>query len=233
MSRTAYGELGAAPGTVRAASEPVLDEVLASARTDGGESLLAMSRRGPVLLLLVRHSGCTFCGEALSDLARARAADPRVSALAAVVVQMGTAEQGRRLLDRHGLADVPVVSDPERRLYRALELGRGSLRQLFGPRVWWRGLLATLRGHLIGRLVGDGFQMPGAFVIEGGRVVRAFRHRDAADRPDLAAMCRLDGGTDDGDGEEDRVAGGAAGERAGTAAGRAVGGTDGGARRGG
>ncbi len=169
---------------------PRLGDVLAEARTDGGETLLSLSRRGPILLLLVRHSGCTFCGEALADLARARRTDERVAAMPAVVVQMGTREQGRRLLDRHGLEDVPVVSDPDRHLYRALELRRGSLGQLFGPRMWWRGLLATFRGHLVGRLVGDGFQMPGAFVIDRGRVVRAFRHRDAADRPDLVALCR-------------------------------------------
>jgi hypothetical protein len=169
-----------------------LAAVLGSVQTDRGESLDAATRRGPVLVLFLRHAGCTFCREALADLARARSSGGTAAALDAVVVQMGTPEQGRRLLDRYGLQDVAVISDPERRLYRALELGRGSLGQLFGPRIWWRGLMATLRGHLIGRLIGDGFQMPGAFVLRHGRVIRAFRHQDAADRPDFDGLCRLD-----------------------------------------
>ncbi len=168
-----------------------LEAALASAATDRGESVAEISRRGPLLLLLVRHAGCTFCREALADLARARAGGGAAAGMPVVVVQMGTPEEGRSLLDRYGLQDAAVVSDPQRHLYAALDLGRGSLWQLFGPRVWWRGLLATLRGHLVGRLVGDGFQMPGAFIIEDGRVVRAFRHRDAADRPDLEGLCRL------------------------------------------
>lgn len=171
-----------------------LEAVLGSVQTDRGESLDAATRRGPVLVLFLRHSGCTFCREALSDLARERTTDGgETAALEAVVVQMGTPEQGRRLLDQHELNDVAVISDPDRRLYRALDLGRGSLGQLFGPRIWWRGLMATLRGHFIGRLVGDGFQMPGAFVLHEGHVIRAFRHRDAADRPDFDGLCRLDG----------------------------------------
>jgi hypothetical protein len=46
----------------------------------------------------------------------------------------------------------------------------------------------VLAGHGIGPLVGDGFQMPGAFLIRDGRVSAAYRHRHAADRPDCGAL---------------------------------------------
>ena len=194
MSQVISGVGGASASAADGPRRESLAAVLDSVQTDRGESLDAATRRGPVLVLFVRHAGCTFCREALSDLARARTTNGgRAAALDAVVVQMGTSEQGRRLLDTHELHDVAVISDPERRLYRALDLGRGSLGQLFGPRIWWRGLMATLRGHFVGRLVGDGFQMPGAFVLHEGRVIRAFRHRDASDRPDFDGLCRLDG----------------------------------------
>jgi hypothetical protein len=49
-------------------------------------------------------------------------------------------------------------------------------------------MLAGLKGHGIGTLEGDGFQMPGAFVIHHDHVLRAYRHRTAADRPDYVEL---------------------------------------------
>ena len=40
----------------------------------------------------------------------------------------------------------------------------------------------------MGGLDGDGFQMPGAFVIKDRAIVRAFRHETAADRPEYCGM---------------------------------------------
>jgi len=54
--------------------------------------------------------------------------------------------------------------------------------------VWRRGAEAVAAGHGLGRIVGDAMQMPGVFVLDGGRVVEEFRHRTAADRPDYVAM---------------------------------------------
>lgn len=98
---------------------------------------------------------------------------------------MGTDEQARALFDRYGLADVERVSDPGQDLYRAFGLRRGRFGQLFHPKVLWRGLVAALfRGHGVGRPVGDALQMPGAFLVRDGEVLRAFRHSTAADAPD-------------------------------------------------
>ena len=51
--------------------------------------------------------------------------------------------------------------------------------------ILWHAVRAALRGHGIGKLDGDGFQMPGAFVIHCGEVVRSYRHTTASDRPNL------------------------------------------------
>ena len=69
-------------------------------------------------------------------------------------------------------------ADPDCRLYRAFGLNRGNFRQVLGWAVWKRGLRAALvEGHGLGRLAGDGFQLCGAFLIEAGRIVSAFRAR--------------------------------------------------------
>jgi peroxiredoxin len=167
-------------------AEP-LERVLTETRTSGGATLLDRSRESAVLLALVRHSGCTFCKEALADLGAARERI-EASGVRPVVVHMGEAGSLDPLMQQHGLSGVETVSDPDRRLYRALELPRGRFSQLFGLRVWLRGFLATLNGHMVGRLEGDGFQMPGTVVLRHGEVVARHEHRDAADRADFAGL---------------------------------------------
>ncbi len=140
-----------------------LSTALDGAADQHGRSVREISDERPTLALLVRHSGCTFCKEALADLSNQREAIER-EGMAIVVVSMSDPESLARAASTAGLGDVHLVSDPQRDLYQALELGRGSFKQLFGPSVWWRGMMATMRGHLGGGLDGDGVQMPGAFV---------------------------------------------------------------------
>jgi peroxiredoxin len=166
---------------------PDLEEALDGPRDQHGASLRTLSAEGPVLVVLLRHAGCTFCREALGDLAaqRERIRD-RFYAIA--VVTMSDHDTNAAMADRYDLSSASWISDPDRILYRALELGRGRFLQMFGPRVFARGFVAFVRGHGLGRLDGDGFQMPGAFVIDRGKVVRAFRHERSSDRPDLLAL---------------------------------------------
>jgi peroxiredoxin len=164
-------------------------EILASARTQAGDDLLAISRRGPVLVTFLRHLGCTFCREALAALgARRHAIESSGTRLA--FVHMGTEEQARALFERYGLGDAGRVADPDRHLYRAFGLERGGFLQLLGPRVVARGIVALLGGYGAGRMAGDGRQLPGVFLLRDGRLVRAFRHETAADRPDYEELAR-------------------------------------------
>jgi hypothetical protein len=48
-----------------------------------------------------------------------------------------------------------------------------------------------VRGHGIGKLNGDGFRMPGAFVLIDGNVVVEHRATSAADQPDYLSMLTL------------------------------------------
>lgn len=165
-----------------------LEAALAGLRDDQGRTLRTLSDERQILVVLLRHSGCTFCKQTLSDLARWQH-DIEKSGVGLAVVGMAASPEGLRSLGKkHGLTSALWFADPDRLLYRALELERGSFLQLFGPRVWVPGVLAALRGHGIGKLEGDGFQMPGAFVIHRGQVVRSYRHATAADRPDLKEL---------------------------------------------
>jgi hypothetical protein len=161
-----------------------LGAALASARTQDGRPLAALSRKRPLLVVFLRHLGCTFCRETVADLARVRGELERLG-VTPVLVHQGDDDKAATFLEAHHLDDLPRVRDLERRTYRAFELRRGGLNALFGPRVWWRGFVAgVLGGHGLGTLDGDGFQLGGAFLVRDGRIVQAFRHRSAADRPD-------------------------------------------------
>ncbi len=165
-----------------------LDAAMDALRDDQGRTLRSLADDRQTLVVLLRHSGCTFCKQTLSDLARQQADIEKAGVGLAVVGMTASSEGLRSFGEQYGLTSAAWFADPDRLLYRALQLGRGSFLQLFGPRVWVAGVLAALRGHGIGKLEGDGFQMPGAFVIHRGRVVRAYRHATAADRPDLREL---------------------------------------------
>jgi len=157
-------------------------------KTNYGVTLDELSGMSPVLLVFLRHAGCTFCREALADLA-ARRPEIEANGTRLVLVHMGSEQHGSRFFEKYGLESVPQISDPKKTLYRAFGLRRGALGDLFGPKVWLRGFEAAILGrHGVGRLVGDGFQMPGAFLLFHGEVVRSYRHQSAADRPDYMAL---------------------------------------------
>ena len=162
-------------------------DAIRAATTNAGKSLADLSRERPVLAVFLRHAGCTFCREALADVARQREAIEREGVQIALV-HMGDEASAAEFFAEYGLGDLPRISDPDRTLYASLGLQRGRLRQLFGLKVWLRGIAASLKGHRVGKLMGDGFQMPGVFLIDNGRVAKAFRHATAADRPDYTAL---------------------------------------------
>lgn len=97
-------------------------------------------------------------------------------------MHQGTVEQGEALLAKLW-PDAPAISDPERELYAAFGLGHGRVGQLLGPATWLAGLRALLKRHFVGLPVGDPLTMPGAFLVEGGRVFWAHPFDHAGDQP--------------------------------------------------
>ncbi len=98
--------------------------------------------------------------------------------------------------EKYGLTGIPHVSDPKCEYYQAFGLLKGNFHQLFGLQSWIRGFQAgVVEGHWVGyQQLGDGFQMPGAFAVAKGKVVDAFVHKLASDRPDywkLVSQCTL------------------------------------------
>lgn len=168
-------------------ASPESAELLGRTLTSTGETLAALSEKSPVLLMLLRHEGCTFCRNAMSDIARLRRQIEEVGTRI-VLGHMGSAEDFAAFAGRYGLADIAAVADPERTLYKGLGLRRGRMVQLMGPRVLCAWVRSTVAGHLPGKIKGDPLQLPGAFLLHHGQVVKGHTYRDASDRPDYVAL---------------------------------------------
>jgi peroxiredoxin len=163
---------------------------LEMAETSAGFTVAEMSRSGPVMLVFLRHFGCTFCRQALTDLGSRRGEIER-DGTRIVVVHMSEDDRATETLKGFGLAGVSHVRDSEQELYRAFGIDRGTLAQLASPTVVARGLRARfIEGIGLGAPDGDVTRLAGVFIVADGHVVHSYRHRDAADRPDFVRLAR-------------------------------------------
>ncbi|MFM1847872.1 MAG: hypothetical protein RL417_1346 [Pseudomonadota bacterium] len=153
------------------ASRPSLESALLIKPIGTTLTLGELSREKPLLLILVRHSGCTFCRSHLATVAAEQRAVLE-KGFAICVVSMSPPEEIETLRGAYPIEGAFFVSDPERKLYRALGAERGSLRQLFGPKELWRGLIkGEIFKHGLGEVSGDPAQLGGTFIIKDGGVV--------------------------------------------------------------
>jgi len=167
---------------------PDIQDWAMRAKSQFGISIIEHSKLRPVLLVFLRHVGCTFCREALADLSAHRAQIEK-SGTQIVLVHMGREDTSESVLAKYKLTDVPRIWDPKLSVYRAFGLEKGALAQLFGPKVWIRGFQAGLLGkHGMGGSDGDVAQMPGVFLVFHGEILKSYRHQSAADRPDYVAL---------------------------------------------
>jgi len=165
-----------------------IDATLLSGYTSQtGQSLAALLVERPVFLVFLRHFGCTFCREAVAELAEKRGAIEAKGAPLAFV-HLGTEEKAKWFFTPYGLTDVPRFGDPAARLYQAFGLVRAELRQYLNPKSILRALSALFRGNFVGFPTEDVIRMPGVFLLQNTQIRKAFRHKLVSDRPDYLAL---------------------------------------------
>lgn len=151
--------------------------------------LRALPAGSPALVVFLRSFGCTFCREAMADVAAIRG-DLHAAGAAVAFVHAGTPDEAAPWFAKYGLDEVTVVSDPSRAHYRAFGLEQTGFAGLMSPTVWVRGAACAL-AHGFGAQTTEMMrQLPGVFVVQDGAVKVEFRHRSPADRPDYLALIR-------------------------------------------
>lgn len=173
--------------------EVMFEDEFNAVETNRGWKLQEMSEKWPLVIVFLRHFGCTFCREALGDLSDLKN-DMAKQGKVLVIVHMSPDDEAADVLKQYQLDDVHHISDIERKLYRYFGLRRGFFHQLFGPKVWIRGIHAgLLKGYGIGPLTGaDGHQMPGLFLYHKGKVKKKYIHHSAADVPDYRSFIQAE-----------------------------------------
>lgn len=161
--------------------------------TNEDENLLELSEKQPVMLVFLRHFGCTFCRESIKDISEIRGEIESKGTKIIVVHMLEDENSALEQLEKYGLPDVSAISDPECILYKMFKLRRGTLLQLIGPKVIFRGIVAGIfKGLGIGPEKGDLHQMPGVFLLHKGKIIKQFVHKSAADRPNYLEIATFD-----------------------------------------
>lgn len=158
---------------------------------DGGRVSLGSIRSGRVTVFaFVRHFGCLFCRQQMAELLAARDA---VFAAGGhmVVIGQGSIEEARVFRDENELPG-PLLTDPSRQAYCAVDLRRGA-GTVFRPAVFWAALRAWRHGFRQSRTAGDPLQQGGVVVVgPDGRERYRYISRWAGDHPrqsSLVAAC--------------------------------------------
>jgi hypothetical protein len=170
-----------------------LTQGLHEVTTESGRSLQELADAQPTLLVFLRHWGCSFCRETISDLSKIYSAlEERGVCL--VFVHMGTPERARPYFDYYNLSSVERISDPEQQLYRdpAFDLSSKAIwRHVFDP----AAIKSVLGGIVLRHGINlnhreDADQMPGVFLLYRSQVLREYRYKSIADKPDFLKMTR-------------------------------------------
>jgi peroxiredoxin len=187
------------PNRETATQMNITEDHLKSIVTNSNESLYDLSKKGPVMLVFLRHFGCIFCKESLYDISK-RHAIIKDAGIQLVFVHMADRLEASSFFANYNIKDPIQVSDPLCKLYGLFGLVKGSFGQLFGLKTFIRGVeIVSTKQIMPGLLrIGDGFQMPGIFLIKNGNIVSSFIHNSVADKPNyeqFVEMCTIPNAT--------------------------------------
>ncbi len=161
-------------------------EILEVIYTNHDQDLKSLSDQEPILLIFLRHFGCTFCRETLADMAKMRE-EIKNKGIRPVIVHMAEEHIATEYFNDFQIPDIDRISDPDLTLYEYFGLFKGTLMQLYGLKVWIRGFKTiVLDGHkapYTKKGLGKVNQMPGLFIIHKGLLQAQFVHHSVADRP--------------------------------------------------
>jgi len=123
-------------------------------------------------------------------VAQLRDNKPRFDELGARVLCIGmdNLDSAARFRSKHDLPFTLLV-DSRRESYKALDIQKGSVRDLIGPSVWKGALRSFRAGNLQGKIRGNPYQLGGAAVIAtGGEIVYLHRSENAADNAPIEEL---------------------------------------------
>jgi peroxiredoxin len=175
VQTTASGD-GSGNGTYPRVGDPAPDAALVDSE-DSAVRISTLWREKPLVLVFLRHLGCTFCRQQLAWLARDYQRFAAAGANVACVAQ-GDAKVGKAYVL---LLDLPfplLLCGNDLAVYRQYGLTQANVVSMLNPVMIFKGLASLLQGHKQTEVIGDGRQLGGAFLIDRTGTVR-YIHRNA------------------------------------------------------
>lgn len=158
-----------------------INELFKFVRTNNGEVLGDLGGHKKLLLVFVRHFGCTFCRENVDEISKMKDKISELN-LEPVFVHMSDPTYAEEFFGQYFDQKISFISDPNLSLYKAFGLKRGSLLQLYGIKTWLRGFYAGIvKGHGLGSSEGDVMQLGGYFIYHNGQVELLNPHESASE----------------------------------------------------
>lgn len=158
-----------------------INELFKFVRTNQGEVLGDLGSNKKLLLVFVRHFGCTFCRENVDEISKMKDKISELN-LEPVFVHMSDPAFAEDFFQQYFDQKISFISDPNLSLYKAFGLKRGSLLQLYGLKTWLRGFYAgIIKGHGLGSSEGDVMQLGGYFIYHNGQVELLNPHQSASE----------------------------------------------------
>jgi len=148
---------------------PSLNEALQSFHTNTGISLAELNAEKKVLLVFLRHLGCTFCRETIAKVKEEQKNFPED--IVVVFVHQGPRRLMRELLNKIGDPNALDVEDKDKDLYRAFAVKRGNFFSLFGWKTIQRYFQVVFK-YGMGMPHGDIVQLPGVFLIHHNTILK-------------------------------------------------------------
>ncbi|MCB9033109.1 MAG: redoxin domain-containing protein [Chitinophagales bacterium] len=151
--------------------------------TNKGDSLADLNEQQPVLLIFLRHLGCSFCKETLTVVAK-KSEIFKEKNINVVLVNMSDGAICEQVFQQHELDDITYIIDKESMLYKTFQLRRGKFLQLFGWKVWKRAIGLKFKKNINAGFVDDSdiYQMPGIFLVYKNEILHEYQYKSAADK---------------------------------------------------
>ncbi len=164
------------------------EDLMAEMQCSNGQSLKDMSENQAIMLVFLRHFGCSFCRQALNEISKMY--DSVLSEGTEIVfVHMTDFETAKPYFEKYNIRNAIQISDIQCKFYAAFGLIKAGGKQLLGLSSFVRGFQATvLEGHGTWTALGDGFQMPGVFLIQDNEIKASFIHQEPSDRPNYEEL---------------------------------------------
>ncbi|MDJ0625507.1 MAG: SelL-related redox protein [Candidatus Caenarcaniphilales bacterium] len=138
-----------------------------------------------VLLVLLRYKGCIFCPQMVKDLKNIAENNSNYPEI--IFIFQGNAEQGKSFFNKYW-PKAKAIADPQREFYSDLKIQKATIGQMFGQKVWMKGLEAIMHGNFVGIPIGDLRMMPGLFLLQDNKIVWKHNFEHIADHPDFCKM---------------------------------------------